>query len=53
MEYIFDLWSYDDVRGDAESIYDRVADGTMPCDSPWPPENVSLLRTWIDHGCPP
>jgi len=53
MEYLFDLWDYDDVREDAESIYDRVADGTMPCDAPWPPAHVSLLRSWIDHGCLP
>jgi hypothetical protein len=53
MDYLFDLWDYDDVREDAESIYERVADGTMPCDAPWSPTQVSLLRRWIDHGCPP
>ena len=51
MEFAFDLSSYDDVREYAEDIYQRVAEGTMPCDRAWPNERVQLLRTWIDAGC--
>lgn len=53
MDYVFDLWSLDDVRRHAENIHDRVRDGTMPCDEPWPPDRVALLRAWIDGGCLP
>lgn len=31
MTFRFDLSSYDDVRTNAEGIYARLADGTMPC----------------------
>ncbi len=53
MGFMFDLWSYDDVRSNAQSIYDRLDDGSMPCDGEWPTEQLALLRTWIDDGCPP
>lgn len=53
MEFMFDLWSYHDVRADAVNILARIGDGTMPCDAPWPESQVALLRTWIDEGCPP
>jgi hypothetical protein len=52
MMYLFDLWSYEDVRDNAENIQDRVADGTMPCDEPWPQEQVDLFGTWISAGSP-
>jgi hypothetical protein len=52
MEIAYDLSSYDDVRKFAEDIYERVAEGTMPCDRAWPAERVQLLRVWIDAGCP-
>jgi hypothetical protein len=50
MSFILDLASYDEVRDNAESIYDRIEDGTMPCDIPWPPDRLALLRQWIDAG---
>jgi hypothetical protein len=53
MTFAFDLTSYDDVRGNAEAIYARLADGSMPCDGSWPRENVERFRTWIDNGSPP
>ena len=49
----FDLSSYDDVRANAEQIYQRLADGTMPCYGPWPADNVGRFRTWIDNGYAP
>jgi hypothetical protein len=53
MSFAFDLSSYDDVRANAEAIYDRLAAGTMPCDGAWPAEDVERFRTWIDNGTPP
>ncbi|MCL6647566.1 MAG: hypothetical protein K6U89_04465 [Chloroflexi bacterium] len=52
MAYAFDLADYEEVKAHAEAIYARVADGSMPCDAAWPPEQVALLRQWIDAGCP-
>jgi hypothetical protein len=53
MDFAFDLSSYDDVRKNAEDIYDRVEEGTMPCDGAWPPDRVQLFRSWIDSGTRP
>jgi hypothetical protein len=53
MEFAFDLSSFEDVRANAEDIYERVADGTMPCDDAWPADRVGLFRRWIDTGTPP
>jgi hypothetical protein len=52
MSFAFDLSSYDDVRDHAQGIYERVADGSMPCDGAWPAEKVSRFRAWIDAGFP-
>jgi hypothetical protein len=48
----FDLWSYDDVRANADAILDRVSDGSMPCDDEWSDEQIDVLRRWIDAGMP-
>jgi len=53
MSFAFDLASYDDVRTNAEAIYERLAAGSMPCDGRWPAEDVERFRTWIDEGSPP
>lgn len=53
MSFAFDLASFDEVRASAEEIHVRLADGTMPCDRPWPDENVRRFRSWIDAGAPP
>jgi hypothetical protein len=52
MGFAFDLSSYEDVRKYAEEIYERVADGSMPCDGEWPQEHVAVLRRWIDADSP-
>ena len=52
MKYWFDLWSYDDVRDNAEDILERLADRTMPCDGPWSEEQIQRFRDWIAEGCP-
>ena len=50
MSFAFDLWSYDDVKSNAEEIHARLRDGVMPCDGPWPPEQVELFERWVDSG---
>jgi hypothetical protein len=52
MSAAFDLSSYDDVKANAPRILAAVSNGSMPCDGPWPADRVSLLRTWVDAGCP-
>jgi hypothetical protein len=53
MSSSFDLSSYEDVRANADLIYIRLADGSMPCYGAWPAENVERFRTWIDGGFAP
>jgi len=53
MKQAFDLSSYDDVRSHADAILGRVAAGSMPCDGPWPQEQVDVLRRWVEEGMPP
>jgi hypothetical protein len=53
MSFAFDLSSYEDVRTNAEAIYARLADGSMPCDASWPAAEVGRFRTWIDEGSRP
>lgn len=52
MEGAFDLWDHGDVSEHAGPIYEAVAGGGMPCDAPWPPERVALLKRWVDLGMP-
>jgi hypothetical protein len=52
MDFVFDLWSYQDVSTHADNILDRIEDGSMPCDEEWPPEKIDLFRRWIDEGKP-
>jgi hypothetical protein len=53
MTFAFDLASYDDVRNNAEAIYGRLADGTMPCDGAWQADDVNRFRAWIEGGSQP
>ena len=50
MKFAFDLWSYDDVRANAEAILERVKAGTMPCDGAWPREWVEVFERWTQAG---
>ena len=34
-------------------ILERLAEGTMPCDEPWPETRVQAFRNWIEQGFPP
>jgi hypothetical protein len=53
MRRAFDLWSYDDVVTHGSAIAARLKDGSMPCDGPWPDEQVSLFQRWLDDGAAP
>jgi hypothetical protein len=53
MSFAFDLSSYDDVRNNAEAIYEQLAAGTMPCDGAWQAEEVNRFRAWMDGGSQP
>ena len=48
-----DLSSYEDVKAQAEGIYSRLEDGSMPCDGQWPEDQVAKFRSWIDEGMKP
>jgi|SRR6266850_4980914 hypothetical protein len=46
----FDLSNYADVRAHAADIYERVADGSMPCDGAWSAEQIAKFKQWLDEG---
>jgi hypothetical protein len=48
-----DLSSYADVKAQAEAIYSRLEDGSMPCDEPWPDEQIARFKRWMDDGMAP
>jgi hypothetical protein len=50
MSWAFDLSSHEDVKKNAEAIYERLAEGSMPCDGAWNDRQVRLFRDWIDGG---
>lgn len=45
-----DLSSYEQVKEKAQEIYSSVDDGSMPCDEPWPKDQVALFKRWMDEG---
>ena len=49
----FDLSDYEDVKTRANHIYERLKDGSMPCDGPWPEEQIETYQRWIDQGKQP
>jgi hypothetical protein len=48
-----DLSSYEGVKAQAEGIYARLEDGSMPCDGEWPKDQVALFKRWMDEGMQP
>ena len=50
MKFALDLWSYDEVRANAQGILGRIRDGTMPCDGAWPGEWVEVFERWTQSG---
>ena len=49
-DYGLDLSSYEDVKAHADAIYARLEDGSMPCDEPWPVEQLTLFQQWMKEG---
>jgi Ferritin-like len=52
MGWAFDLGEVASVRQHAAAILDQLATGRMPCDGPWPPDQIELFRRWIQAGSP-
>jgi CDGSH-type Zn-finger protein/truncated hemoglobin YjbI len=52
MSFAFDLWSVDDVRRHAAGILTRLGNGSMPCDTTWPPEWIAVFQRWTESGQP-
>jgi CDGSH-type Zn-finger protein/truncated hemoglobin YjbI len=50
MRFAFDLWSYEDVRSNAEAILEQLKSGNMPCDGAWPGEWVEVFERWTQGG---
>jgi hypothetical protein len=60
MSKAFNLASYDDVKGNAAAIYDRIRGigGVMPPppprgEGPWPQSRIELFAKWMADGCQP
>ncbi len=49
-EFDIDLSDYDSVKAHADEIHERLADGSMPPDSPWPESDVARFKEWMDGG---
>jgi hypothetical protein len=52
----FDLWSYDDVKKNAQAIYAVVESGKMPPpdeEPRWSRDSVQKLKQWIEGGYQP
>lgn len=52
MRFRYDLWDYNQVVQNAETIADRVAVDmpTVATGGPWPEEWVTLFRRWMETG---
>ena len=48
-----DLSSYDEVKAQAAAIFERLDDGSMPCDGAWPKEQIARFKQWMDDGMTP
>ncbi|WP_155713679.1 hypothetical protein [Burkholderia stagnalis] len=55
MSGYFDLSNLADVKQNAQDIYGRLQDKSMPADAtgPWPDEWIALFQRWINEGCAP
>ena len=50
MSGVFDPSSYQNVRSNADKIYEKLSNGSMPCDGAWPADRVQLFQSWINAG---
>jgi hypothetical protein len=53
MKRRFDLWSYDDVRVNAQRILGVLRAGRMPCDGAWPADRIDTFERWTETGMAP
>jgi tyrosinase len=55
MSFMFDLWSYEEVKSNATEIYDAVSNQTMPPppEGPWSQAQVDTFKNWMDDGFQP
>jgi len=55
MSFMFDLWSYEEVKSTATEIYDAVSNQTMPPPpkGPWSQDQIDTFKTWMDDGFQP
>jgi hypothetical protein len=58
MMFMFDLWSYNDVKTNASDIYGAVSNGSMPPppprgDGPWTQDKADLFNQWMQDGYQP
>ncbi len=51
---MFDLWSYDDVKANADAILGAVIDGSMPPpdsgEARWLQSQIDKFKQWMDDG---
>ena len=52
-DFGLDLSSYAEVKAQAEEIHARLLDGSMPCDEPWPKDQIALFKSWMEGGMAP
>lgn len=45
--YKMDLWNYDSVKQNAQGIFVRLQDGSMPCDGAWPADKIQTFQNWM------
>ena len=50
MNFMFDLWSYDDVKQNASEIHDALSNQRMPPGAPWPQDQIDVFKAWMDQG---
>lgn len=58
MSFMFDLASYDEVKSNADDIYDAVSNQRMPPpppggDGPWSQDKIDKFKAWMDGGFQP
>jgi hypothetical protein len=52
MRRFFDLSKYEDVRDHAKEIFERLENGSMPCDGSWPDDDIMVFQAWYKGGMP-
>jgi len=53
MSKAFDLWSATDVAAHGDAIIAQLRQGSMPCDGPWPAEQIDVVSKWLAEGAQP